>query len=148
MSPRARRWLRAVAAGLLGIVLAACAVGEAASPAPVVELERATQCSDASPEPGAEVVAADGPPDRIRLTMGQRPTGGYAVALADPEPAAVRDGIAEIRVHWRVPGADEAVTQALTRPCVEIALPPDYAGVRFVDQEGVVRAEVRVDGSQ
>lgn len=81
--------------------------------------------------------------------MGQRSTGGYRVDLVDSSPVAITDGVAELRVSWQTPGAEDAVTQALTQPCVEVELPPAYRGARFVDQNGVERGVVeRAEGSR
>jgi len=77
----------------------------------------------------------------VRLGMGRRSTGGYAVELVSKVPERVDDGIAVVRVEWTVPGAGDAVTQALTRPCVEVRVPAAYAGVRFIDGDDIERGE-------
>ncbi len=139
-------------AALLGALFASGCVAmdtEQRPRASVAVIEQASHCPAPPEAAGAALLGrTDVGAHRIRLGMGQRSTGGYAVTLTDTEPVRVVDRVAVLRVEWRVPGADEAVTQALTRPCLEIHLPEGYRGVRFVDQDGVVRGTVRIDGER
>lgn len=135
----------AAATALVVVLLMAGCVGPGGNepPEPVVAIAGGAHCGHPPERAGAVVLARDGDDGhRVRLGMGRRPTGGYAVELAEDQPAAVDDGTAVVRVHWRVPASGEAVTQALTRPCVEVAVPSGYEGIRFIDQNGVVRGEV------
>ena len=134
------------------VAATACAgTNGAGDPDPVRELERGAHCSTPPADAGAVRIDSDGEDSagvdtwRVRLSMGQRSTGGYAVRVADPVPVSVTDGIAIVRVEWTTPAADAAVTQVLTRPCVEVAVPSDYAGVRFIDEAGTLRGEAMRD---
>jgi hypothetical protein len=78
----------------------------------------------------------------IQISMGQKSTGGYSLALA-VEQATLNDGWVDVPVQWNVPAKGMMLTQALTSPCLFVALPrQDYEGVRVLDQQGVVRAQV------
>jgi len=72
----------------------------------------------------------------ILVNMGQKRTGGYRVAL-HREQAVVSERTARIALIWAEPGADDVVAQALTRPCIILALPKDeYSRIVIVDQDG------------
>jgi hypothetical protein len=78
----------------------------------------------------------------IQITMGQKSTGGYSLALA-VEQATLNDGWVEVTVQWNIPAEGMMLTQALTSPCLFVALPrQEYEGIRVLDQHGVVRAQV------
>jgi hypothetical protein len=55
------------------------------------------------------------------ISMGRRPTAGYAIAVAD---FAVRgqSGTVTLPVTWQVPPADGVTAQVITAPCVAVAL--------------------------
>ncbi len=75
------------------------------------------------------------------VTMGQKRTGGYSVALHQ-DRAVVSKGVAQISVLWIQPSAEDVVTQALTNPCIFMALPRgDYSRVVIVDQNGDQRMQ-------
>lgn len=136
---------------LMALVVVGCGSAmDTRATTPVEVLRTGQHCPAPPDDAGAAVVAlGDDGAARIRLSMGQRSTGGYRVAIADPSPVAITDGVAELRVSWQTPRAEDAVTQALTRPCVEVELPPAYDGARFVDQDGVERGLVeRAGGSR
>jgi hypothetical protein len=76
----------------------------------------------------------------VLVAMGVRPTGGYALALADPE-VKLADGVATIVVRFEGPPPGAMVTQALTSPCLLIRLPREgVRAVRVVDPSGALRA--------
>jgi len=80
----------------------------------------------------------------LLVSMGQQRSGGFSIALAREE-MQVSNGVAQIYVHWREPGPDMMVTQALTHPCIFLKLAHgNYNVVRVVDQEDRVRAEITV----
>lgn len=81
----------------------------------------------------------------VYMGMGQKPTGGYGLALRD-EPVTIRDSTATIPVAWRTPASDAVVTQALTSPCLVVTLPKgDYRQVRAVDADGKERLRAPIE---
>ncbi len=126
---------RRLATVLVSMALAGCAAGEPA-PVEVELLERGAHCGAA--EPGMAWERAD---DgwRVRLSMGEQPTGGFGLELADAR-AVQQQGVWELQVHWREPGPDAMVTQALTRPCMLLAVPWSApVELRVLDQRGEQR---------
>ena len=76
----------------------------------------------------------------VLVTMGQRPTGGYRLALREPR-AAIDNGTVELPITWQEPDEDAMVTQAITSPCLMVTLPrQDYDTISAVDQDGETRA--------
>ena len=72
----------------------------------------------------------------VLIEMGQKPTGGYGVALREHE-VTIEGDAAILRLEWAEPAADSAVTLALTSPCALIALPQgDYQRIIGIDQDG------------
>jgi hypothetical protein len=138
---------------LVAAVTACAGTNSADATAPVRVLERSAHCPEPPSEAGAaRIDIADAGADVdassdwiVRLGMGQRSTGGYAVDIADPQPVAVEAGIAVVRVEWITPAAGAAVTQVITRPCVEVAVPRVHEGIRFIDAAGTIRGEVLRD---
>lgn len=77
----------------------------------------------------------------VLVRMGQQSTGGYSLAMIG-DKARLQEGWLELPVHWREPGPGMIVTQALTSPCLFVALPRlQYEGIRVVDQHGKVRVQ-------
>lgn len=145
------RWFY-VALPLFGVLIAACAVGEngaGAASLPISTVGASTQCrADAMPgvrvlPSGADVGAALGqmrtdkqPTGQhlLLINMGQRATGGYGLALASSH-APVIDGALTVAVKWQEPQAGTMQTQALTHPCLIVALPKgNYTRIRIVDE--------------
>lgn len=78
----------------------------------------------------------------VQISMGQQSTGGYSLALAAKQ-ATFNVGWVEVPVQWNTPAKGMMLTQALTSPCLFVALPrQQYKGIRVLDQHGVVRAQV------
>lgn len=75
----------------------------------------------------------------LLIDMGTRPSGGYALELADPRPT-LEDGTLTIHIDWRTPDPDLFATQALTRPCLLLDIPAsDYRRIEVRDREGRLR---------
>jgi len=55
--------------------------------------------------------------------MGQKPTGGFGLTLANSQ---IVDGTFRMTVFLRRPPADAVVSQALTTPCVVLAITPEH----------------------
>lgn len=66
-------------------------------------------------------VRKDGDRNYVLITMGEMPTGGYAVELVSAELVG---GLWRIQVRYRQPGPDEMVTQAITHPYLLVAVEP------------------------
>jgi hypothetical protein len=80
----------------------------------------------------------------IVVEMGQRPTGGYSVAL-DKSRTAIENDTLTIGMEWKAPRLEAAVSQALIASCVAIRPPAgEYDTVRVVDQLGNLRGEARI----
>lgn len=80
----------------------------------------------------------------VSISMGQRPTGGYNLTLADKK-VVVENETAMVRIDWIEPPPEAFVTQALTSPCLLLALPRgDYARLKIVDRNDRVRFELQV----
>ena len=63
------------------------------------------------------------------VSMGERATGGYNIAIVS---AAEEKGTLKVTYKTKVPGPDEAVTQAFTYPS-QVVLVPKFAGkIEFV----------------
>lgn len=138
MSPRADAAVAVLA--LAGGIAACSGAGVGGEPPAIEVLATDTHCEPPPAEAGAAVLGSgEAGSWHVRLGMGERRTGGYAVEIADPEPFAHEAGTARIRVRWREPDDDAMVTQALTRPCVDVAVPAAFDAVHFVDDDGVVR---------
>ena len=78
----------------------------------------------------------------VFIQMGQRPTGGYGIELADPY-ACVGEGEALIRLRWIEPAPGTIVTQILTSPCLIVSLPKGaYEKIAITDKNGNVRETI------
>jgi hypothetical protein len=73
------------------------------------------------------------------VEMGQRPTGGYSLAVASA--ALLRGELVVLQATFFAPPAGSLRTQALTAPCVLVQLPAGrYQHVEVHDPAGAVRA--------
>ena len=78
----------------------------------------------------------------VTIQMGQKPTGGYGIELAEPH-ATLNDGEALIRLRWIEPAPGAIVTQILTSPCLIISLPKGaYGKIAITDENGSVRETI------
>jgi hypothetical protein len=159
---------------LIGIVfMTACTAMPGRAPAeerqiPVTVLYSSTQCGSLQ-APGATADWIERPGDLIlpgfqgddaknlpalqwdpategvlRIRMGSRPTGGYALEPAGAT-AQVIDRTALIRIKWRKPEPGMMVTQAFTSPCLLLKVPRQGLDtIRVIDQQDRVRAEIPV----
>ncbi len=76
----------------------------------------------------------------IAIYMGRRSTAGYRVEPAAATAILQAGGILEIPVTWTEPPPGTAQAQAITAPCVLVAVTQgDYTAVRIVDAQGRVR---------
>jgi hypothetical protein len=90
---------------------------------------------------GLNLVAAGALADapHALVEMGQRPTGGYGLAVS--RAAVLRGELLILSATFISPGPDRMVSQALTSPCVLVRLPPGrYSTVEVQDQAGAARA--------
>jgi hypothetical protein len=80
----------------------------------------------------------------VTIQMGQKPTGGYGIELAEPD-ATLKDGEALIRLRWIEPAPGSIVTQILTNPCLIVSLPKGaYEKITITDENGNVRETISV----
>jgi len=74
----------------------------------------------------------------VLITDGQKPTGGYAVALAS-DKAPVKDGAAGIKVAFTIPQDGMLTAQVVTSPCLVVAIPSEgLKGVGALVRDRVV----------
>ena len=101
---------------------------------------------------GSALAAPAEPPARVDLSregvlaisMGTRPTAGYALALHETA-VAVADGVATVVVRFDEPAPGAMLAQVLTSPCLLVRIPRDgLREVRVVDPAGVARATAAV----
>ena len=86
--------------------------------------------------PGAPTLA---PAPYALVETGQRPTGGYGLAVA--RSAVLRGELVILSATFLSPSAEAPRTQALTSPCVLVQLPPGrYTSIEVQDPAEVVRA--------
>lgn len=80
----------------------------------------------------------------LLVSMGQRPTTGYNISLAD-ETVPINDDMAEIKILWTEPEPGSFLAQTVTEPCLLISLPiAEYSHIRIIDQDDTIRATVEV----
>jgi hypothetical protein len=99
-------------------------IGGNAEPSPVVDFEH----------------------DGVMLVhMGRKPTIGYGIELVSKQ-IEIQDQVATVRVGWAEPSQGAVLAQMITHPCIMIRMNRgSYTVVRVVDQNGVIRAETRID---
>lgn len=94
-----------------------------------------------------EAVMAQRRPDWNRealvlIHMGLKPTGGFALELAEPVAPVYRD-TAVITLQWRHPGPGSIVTQQITSPCLVLKLAKGtYGAIEIRDETGRVRVRL------
>ena len=72
----------------------------------------------------------------IVISMGQRPTPGYAVELTG-DSAVLQDGSLIVSTVWQRPAEGAILPQVLTSPCVAITVPAArYDAVQIKNQQG------------
>lgn len=81
----------------------------------------------------------------LLIAMGQRPTGGYRLALGS-EPVEIKADTLKVPVTWTEPTPGYAQIQVITNPCLLLKLPAvSFERIRVVDQHGQVRIETQVE---
>lgn len=77
----------------------------------------------------------------MQINMGMKPTGGYRLALAE-DVSVSEDSWVNIGVKWNIPEKGAMLTQALTSPCMLVAIPKQkYVGIRILDQAGKIKLQ-------
>lgn len=80
----------------------------------------------------------------LAVYMGQRPTAGFSLALADPK-VAIAGGVGTVVIDFREPAPGLMQAQVLTSPCLLVRFPRvDVRELRVVDPGGTVRASTAV----
>ena len=76
------------------------------------------------------------------ISAGRQPTPGYYFSLKD---ARLKNGVAELQLHWQTPDPDSVQAQVITYPCIVVGLEAgDFSDIRAVDQHGEKLGEVRI----
>ncbi len=92
----------------------------------------------AQPQDSAE----DTPLLLFAVSAGRQPTPGYFFSLKD---ARLKDGAAELQLHWETPDEDSVQAQVITYPCIVIGIEAgEFVDVRAVNQHGEVLGEIRI----
>jgi hypothetical protein len=80
----------------------------------------------------------------VRVNMGQKPSGGYALRLIS-EQVEVSSDTARVSLQWLQPKPGTAQIQALTYPCLYLQVAKgNYTRLEIVDQEGAVRHDLNL----
>lgn len=129
------------------------------NPVEVRELGRSTQCgttgdkavatvfTDATElrqwqdQRGIKLVDGDAVPagPYAVVEMGQRPTGGYGIAIS--RKAGIRRDLVVLKGTFIAPADNSALPQVVTSPCVLVGLPSGFnRGVVVFDQSGAIQA--------
>ena len=75
----------------------------------------------------------------LLIGMGQRPTAGYGLSLAEGSPQLKGDTL-EIRVNWLEPAPGRLLAQVITTPCLLLKLPAvPFQRLSIIDRTGQVR---------
>jgi len=78
----------------------------------------------------------------IQINMGLKPTGGYSLALTE-DVYISKDNWVVIGLRWNIPPKGAMLTQALTSPCLLVAIPKrKYEGISVIDQTGEIRLQM------
>jgi hypothetical protein len=76
------------------------------------------------------------------VNMGQKPTGGYQLALAKPSVDIIAD-TAILHLVWFKPPPDAILPQVITSPCILLSLPKgNYSRIEVLDQSGRMRLQI------
>ncbi len=71
----------------------------------------------------------------VLVSMGQKPSAGYSLALAD-NLAQVEAGVPSLRLEWHQPPPDVMTAQVVTQPCLLLGLPKRrYQGVNIYNEQ-------------
>ena len=103
------------------------------------------QVFSADDGPGDEETAIDfGRSTVIVISMGQKPTPGYAVDVV-ADSAVLQGGSLTISSVWRQPAEGAILAQVLTSPCVAIMVSTSrYDTVKINDQQGDTVIDQRI----
>lgn len=102
------------------------------------ELQRRLEQATAGAESGAPGAARPAPGSLLVLVeTGRKPTGGYALSLADPM-LRVEKGLARLRVGVREPEPGDDASAWPSSPCLVVALPKgEFNTLEVVDAAGL-----------
>lgn len=108
-----------VLASLMILGLAACSGQATDAGSAVAEVDQGARCG------GARAGVAWLERDRgvLRVSLGERPSAGYRLRLAEPAMESTESGLV-INVVEIQPAADAVVAQVLTRPCLDLRIDP------------------------
>ena len=101
--------------------------------------QRERQLFSPSNEADDEATAVDfGQATVIVISMGQKPTPGYAVEVLE-DSAVLQGGTLNISSVWQQPAEGAILAQVLTSPCVAVTIPTaQYDSVKIKNQNDVI----------
>lgn len=97
-----------------------------------------------SMSPGSQAGDSAGDPALllIAVSAGRQPTPGYFFSLND---ARLKNGAAELQLHWQTPDPDGVQAQVITYPCIVVGLEAgEFSDIRAVNQHGELLGEIRI----
>lgn len=78
----------------------------------------------------------------VQINMGLKSTGGYRLALTE-DVYVSEDSWVNMGLKWNTPSKGAMLTQALTSPCLLVAIPKqEYRGIRIIDQAGKIHLQM------
>lgn len=109
------------------------------------ELRAALSREGALGAPAGATAPVDFPREGVLVvSMGSRPTTGYALALQEPA-VVVADGVATVVVRFEEPAPGAILAQVVTSPCLLVRIPRERTRMfHVVDTSGRLRATAPV----
>lgn len=155
-----KKWIRCGGLGLMLMVAAGC---NTLAPLSVSVVERGYVCginqgagvqlvSDSPSKQADSSRIGDAPQESqdgsevehdqfwvVRVSMGQQPSGGYALRLIS-DHLEISSDTARVALEWLLPEPNSVQIQALTYPCLYLKVAKgNYTRLDIVDQQGEVR---------
>ncbi len=76
----------------------------------------------------------------LLVEMGQRPTLGYRLELAETDGLRIAQDQAQLTLDWLHPPADALVAQTISSPCLLIKLERGgYTSIQILDRQGAIK---------
>ncbi len=79
----------------------------------------------------------------LLIEMGQRPTLGYQISLAETDELCITQGLAHLTLNWTQPSTDAMVAQMISSPCLLLKLERgNYRSIQILDRQNIIKIEV------